>query len=577
MRPRAHTSSRVAVPPPVPGPSEVPREALTALAAIANRPTEPPTWTTVREGGPTDAALVGAGPTDAGHPGAGPGEAGRNNTAGGTAWRELVDREGTRRIEVLIGGVPVIVLMPHDDRVAIGLVQPGIDHVVDVSIQPQTVITTLDRACRESGVPRRLVGSVARQAVMVATETDRDSSPSVQGTSATSNPPMPLIAVLGRISFPILGATYDIGAEPLDSVPRWAAPILASPTIGMAATVAFGQLATRPVRRALIEALRPGIDGRLDLTVLALALIGRRVLQPDRIARVLSGESHLHPTADLPDPATLEAASKIVPMWGDQRCERILIDAARRPDGMALLLRTVLYADQLGADGPQGRLPSRLDQLHDVYRVLMRTDAGRTAPGPGTGSVGTVTGTGPTGDRDDQRRAQPQPQPVPMAPHPVLAPANSRTPTGTTVRDSTVIDHRPAVRSLAGAQIGGLRLVLPRTVGDLKRWGRLLSNCLGDFGPDVCAGRSSIIGVERRRRLIYALEITNRGEIRQFNGRANRRPRRDDHAPVITTLVNEGVIDPRSHRNSQWFAAAGLDPARLREQRGATHGTQRRE
>lgn len=88
----------------------------------------------------------------------------------------------------------------------------------------------------------------------------------------------------------------------------------------------------------------------------------------------------------------------------------------------------------------------------------------------------------------------------------------------------TPLPATPQLRALDGRRAGELTLVLPRTAADLDRWGRLLSSCVGDFAAAVVAGRSHLVGVLRANRLAYVLELTPGGEVRQFCGRANRRP-----------------------------------------------------
>ncbi len=106
-----------------------------------------------------------------------------------------------------------------------------------------------------------------------------------------------------------------------------------------------------------------------------------------------------------------------------------------------------------------------------------------------------------------------------------------------------------------------MRLVLPRTAGDLARWGRLLGNCLGDFAPSAARGRTLIVGVERANRLLYAVEVTSTGCIRQFSGRGNRPPAPADRHLVIPALVDAGVVDPRARANSAWLAGTGVHRA----------------
>ena len=117
-----------------------------------------------------------------------------------------------------------------------------------------------------------------------------------------------------------------------------------------------------------------------------------------------------------------------------------------------------------------------------------------------------------------------------------------------------------AFAALDGLQVGTLTLVLPRTVGDLSHWGRVLDNCLADFGPSVAAGRSVVVAIERDRQLRYALELTPQGRLRQFTARANRRPREADRVAVLTALLEAGVLDPHATQNRNWLA--GVDRVR---------------
>lgn len=65
----------------------------------------------------------------------------------------------------------------------------------------------------------------------------------------------------------------------------------------------------------------------------------------------------------------------------------------------------------------------------------------------------------------------------------------------------------PAVRAIDGLSVGPLRIVIPRTVGDLVRWSRLLANCFDDYRPAAATGRGAIIGIEHQNALRYALEL----------------------------------------------------------------------
>lgn len=447
---------------------------------------------------------------------------------GGRRDTRIRPRSGTSRwgdaVDVLVGDRPVVALLPDGGRVRVGLVMPVVDRVVDISVQPSSAAAALVEAARHLHQPVSAIEPGARRALVEAANRAGSWVPSSQ---------MCLVRSFGGATFPLLAAAYDDGAAPLAEVPRWADAILSAATIRDGAVVAFGTRATRPVRRSLVEAIRALPSGDIDLTALALALIGQDVLEPDQLARVLGAPRVLHPSSDLPDRATLRNARRVVGAWGATRTERILIDAAGGADGMAVLLRTVDYARQLGDHGPAHPLPNRLAELHDVHRALMRS-----APAP----------------------SQPEPEPSSGAPAPPPARRAPRRqhrmvgpPVGSrALRADTLITHPASVRALDGHCVGDLAFVLPHTVGDLERWSRLLSNCLDDFGAAAVMGRSVLVGVLKSNRLTYAIELTPQGSIRQFCGRANRRPTERDERTVIDAMTALGALAPGRHR-------AGID------------------
>lgn len=443
---------------------------------------------------------------------------------------------GDEVVQIRVGDRAVLALAPSDGRVHVGLVMPVVGRIVDVSVQPSTATSVLEEVARSTGTAWTTVERTARSQLVAAAE-----------AAGARTPPESqcLTRGFGGVAFPLLGAAFDAGAEPLAEVPRWAAPVLSEATVGRGAVIAFGAAATRPVRRALVDAIRPLPCGRVDLTTLALALIGVDVLQPDRLARLLVADRVLHPVADLPDPATLALARRVVRGWGDVRSERLLVEAAARSDGLRMLLETVRWAWSLGDHGPSGPLPGRLGELHDAHRALLRSD--ETAAPPATPP--------PAPPRPEPRRARPaaaraRRPAAPPPPHRMLAPPAAMG----MVRHTTALPLTPAERALDGTTEGAIMLVLPRTAGDLTRWGRLLSNCLGDFGPAVAAGRSTIIGVHRANRLVAAVELTPSGTIRQFCGAANRAPADRDRRAVVRLLQRAGVLDTSATANRPWLA-----------------------
>jgi hypothetical protein len=482
-------------------------------------------------------------------------------------------------VDVEVAGRRVLALLPGNRRARVGLVMPVLDRVVDVSAQPAAAHLAVEEAACAASLPGPSVVAGTRQALAEA----------ARRSGAWSPPPeMCLLRGLGGVAFPLLGAAYEEGGSPVGEVPRWAAPILGSATIRAGAEAGFGARATRPVRRALVQAIQPQRCGDIGLGVIALALMGRETLEPDRLARVLGCERAHHPPSSLPDPDALRAAERILPRWGEPRCERLLSEAAQRPDGVAVLLETVLYARQLGDHGPR-RLPNGLTAMHDAHRALMPSSAEPTlAPltiRPPTRAPSIERGREPAeggrrrtrGDRPERRApgdpragrhrdaapspaARPAP-PAPPVPHAVRAPGVGLP----AVAASARIAGSDGLKALEARADGPFRFVLPRVAGDLALWGRLLGNCLGDFGPMAAAGLTSIVGVSLGNQLAYAVELTPDGLVRQFCGRGNRPPPAGLRRSVIGSLAAAGVLDVAARRNRPWLegvAGAGPSPSR---------------
>jgi hypothetical protein len=114
--------------------------------------------------------------------------------------------------------------------------------------------------------------------------------------------------------------------------------------------------------------------------------------------------------------------------------------------------------------------------------------------------------------------------------------------------------HFPTdIQALDHAELGGLRLVLPRTTYELTVWGQLLANCLGSFGPAAAAGLSWLIGVEVGERLAYCLELSANRSVRQFLGPRNR-PVPAHHAQrVLENLARRRVVDASDPVNRLWY------------------------
>lgn len=445
-------------------------------------------------------------------------------------------------IDIRLGDRPVLRLFADHGFIRVGLVMPVLDRTVDISVQPSAACRVLDDEATREQVPPTSAWATAREAIDQVAQRSGGRRPVAD---------QDLLRNLGGACFPLLGAAYDLGGAPISEVPRWAEPVLRRSTVAAAATAAFGAKSTRPVRRALVTALSPLPSGEIDLTMLALCLMGAEALDPDRLARVLSAPRVAQPFNDLPDPATLRAVAPTLVAWGPARTERVLIDAAGRADGLRLLLVTVRYSQQLAEHGPQAPLPNRLTELHTVHRALLRggsdgaADRHPARPVPAQRRTREEIEIAQATRRRRQEAARAQAPPranfyAPNAPTMSLAPS-----------------HRLAVpadiRAIDGLYFGQFSFVVPATVADLVTWSEILRNCLDDFGPAVVAGRSIILGVTRRNRLTYALELNSDRQIRQFASAANRAVPEHDRLAVVTELASQGVIDPRTRVNAAWL------------------------
>lgn len=418
-------------------------------------------------------------------------------------------------IGIRVAGRRVLSLLPGDGRVRVGLVLHPLDRVVDISAQPAAATTAL-----RATDPRRPTGASAMGGEAAAF----DALAEAGRRCGSWTPPAPdaLLAGFGGAAYPLLAAAYAGGAAAVATVPRWAEPVVSACSARQGALAAFGPRTTRPVVRGVVTALSAPEGDAPDFAMLALGLLGSHVLEPDCLARVLSAERVPHPAEHLPEPSAMESGRRTVAEWGATRVERVLLDAAARTDGLRLLLDTIRYARQVrGSDPPS--LPNRLEDLHDLYRSRVAT-----APPE------------PPNEQPPPRPWRVVEPPAPRERHRILAPPALLPP----VSAGTRLKVSPAMRALDGRTVEGLTLVVPRTAGDLQRWGRLLANCLGDFAPAAAAGQSTIIGVERADALAFAVELDPTGAVRQFAGKANRRPDDAVRRAVVTAIRAAAVAEP---------------------------------
>ena len=94
--------------------------------------------------------------------------------------------------------------------------------------------------------------------------------------------------------------------------------------------------------------------------------------------------------------------------------------------------------------------------------------------------------------------------------------------------------------SLDGIEVGGFRLVIPKTGNDLINWGQQLNNCLISYVKQVFNGEYSVIGVLEKDKIRYALGIRAR-YIEQFYGINNSLPVLEHDRLIREILESYGI------------------------------------
>ena len=399
-------------------------------------------------------------------------------------------------------------------RVHVDLVLLGGDRAVEVSFHPAAVVDLVRGHAERRGADAN--GWLGALVPAVAHDAGRWGSWTPAATSAGGSS---ALAVLGGVAHPILGAAYDGGVTPAGEVPRWAAPALAESSMAAAAVRLFGApAASRTVTRALASLLlRPAIAW----WQLAVASAITSVCGADDVATVVA--------ADGTEPAGLPSAEDVAVLRAGfallepARAKRLAVDAlavggARR---LEHALRSLVDA---GDDIPWPP-PVRLADLEAACLRATAIDPAPPRPAPPPRRAVLV----------DDRPAPP------AAGRPAWTTARRApaTAAGRAPASDAAFAHPSAVRAFDGCVLDGdLELVLPRTPEELRAWGRMLGNCLGDFGAAVAEHRSVIVGVRQRGALVAAVELLpNLREIRQFLGARNRVPPSSVVDPVLARLV----------------------------------------
>ena len=404
-------------------------------------------------------------------------------------------------------------------RMKVGLVIGEGRRAVDISRQPGVVETLLSDAVGPHGI-----GDAKCQFTARLIDHARDSgcwAPS-EIIEAT------LIEVVGGSAFPLLGASYEHGTLARREVPPWAAEVLGAATARAGATLAFGRrAATKPVVAALARCLvRTGQP--LDLGPLAVACMASGVLEPDQLADLLRTTRLPIPGGREPEEPSLEDLRAGIPVcreWGADVAHSVLKDALSVADGLAHLGK-IFRAWTFVRPELEGRLPRRLTRLECLVTELQPID-----PRP----------------HRERRQPRPRAQIVRHLP-PVRPPAEQiptrplRPPRTRTQTTPTGFLYPPRLRAIDGANVGDLHIVLPRTATELSDWGSRLDNCLGSFAPAISESACYVIGIEYRSRLLYCLELSPLGRVKQFLGVRNCSPNHGHAQSIVSFLREKSVV-----------------------------------
>lgn len=461
-------------------------------------------------------------------------------------------RSGHELALILPEGAPGLVFTRVDSLVRVRLQLAGGKIGADVTFQPGVVDRQLDLAARELAVdPNRW--RLAALAELRQWSGALDWCPQ----DATA-----LTAAVGALGHPLLRPVYELGHGALREVPRWAVPVLRAPD----PTTAAAKLEPRSTRR-LARALAGSLIARpspapVELSPLSFALVGAGLVSGDELANLLEMPV-LEAPVQLPMGEDISAAKRVLDFWPPSRRIKLLIDVAART-GVAQLASTLRQLEWVWERMPLP-LPVRWDELNEVRVRLVPITAtpptSRTAP-----AAAPQRRRAPSSRREQPTQITPA---LPAPPQPL-----GRGPAATAVRDapqlSSALSRRAAFEQprrapsvtaeervnlssrwpIPGAlqvihhsSLNDLRFVVPTSLPELRRWGVILHNCLGDYAVAASAGRSWIVGIERNELLVGCAEVDPRTRtVRQLLGPRNRPLPADVTAATISALRASGVI-----------------------------------
>ncbi len=417
---------------------------------------------------------------------------------------------------------------------------------VDVSFQPGVVAREIDVSAREHAIdPNRW-----RLATLAAL---REWSGSL---AWCAQEPGMLVAAAGALAHPLLLPVYERGHAATSELPRWSLNVLRSPDAASAAR-AMDPAATRRLSRALARSLvARQAPAPAELGPLAFAVMGAGLVSVDELANVLEARLPEQAMA-MPSTEEIREVRRGLELWPAHRRAALLLDSATNGDPIALA--TAMRQFWWVRDKAPRPLPVRFAELQAVCGRLVTVLAPANRPSRRAPEL-ALEPAEPRATRPARpRQPPPTPAATPAARPTPLAPA--RTAVATVERAPHEVPRRaPAVPvgervlgvvgwpipqpllAISDFSHSGLRFVVPTRREELRRWGRVLHTCVGDFGTAVVNGRSWVIGIERNDHLIGCVEVDPvERRVRQALGPRNQPLPPDVAAVVFSALRMCGV------------------------------------
>lgn len=446
---------------------------------------------------------------------------------------ELLARFDHNTLDIVFpGGVSAIRFTRADRLVQIAL-RFGMGRLgVDVSFQPGVVGRELDQTAREHAVdPNRW--RLATLAML------REWSGALAWCPQESGK---LVTAASALAHPLLQPVYERGHAATNELPRWSLTVLRSPDPATAART-IDPAANRRLARSLAQSLvARAAPAPVELGPLAFAVMGAGLVSGDELANVLEAPLPEHAVA-MPSAEEVREVRRGLQLWPAQRRSALLLDAATNGDPVALA--TAMRQFWWVRDKAERPLPVRFAELQAMCGRLVPVLA-PCVERPGPQATAPELALEVADAMVAARRRPPQPARAPAAaPAPVARraePAGAQSAVATVVRapheqprgaplmplnpQALGVLRWPVPRPLlaiSNHSHGGLRFVVPTSREELRRWGRVLHNCVGDFGNAVAVGHSWVIGIEHDDHIIGCIEVSPIDrKVRQALGPRNR-------------------------------------------------------